>query len=285
MAGGLASRFGRLKQIEPVGENQQFIIDYSIFDAVKTGFNKVIFIIHPRNYTLFKTSIEKRIKGRIDVDYAFQTYDEKIRTKPWGTADALYSARKLITQNFALINADDFYGRDSFQKAKSVLQNIQQNTGSLITFKLGNTIYDSQKYKRGLCVLEENKLIQINECEVQKKECCFRCTNLIDSQTTIMPKDTPTSMNFWCLHKSILPLFEEEFEKEFEISKQTNPQAGEIFLPSIITNLISQNKITINTSQSNSKCFGMTYKDDLIYVKKDIKNLTSKGFYPKKLWK
>ena len=284
MAGGLASRFGSLKQIEPVGENQQFIIDYSIYDAINAGFEKVVFIINPKDYDKFNTSIEKRIKGKIEVSYAFQTIDSPLRTKPWGTAHALYSARKHITQNFALINADDFYGRDSFQKAKSVLQNIQQNTGSLITFKLGNTIYDSQKYKRGLCVLEDNKLIQINECEVQKKECCFCCTNLIDSQTTIMPKDTPTSMNFWCFHKSILPLFEKEFEKEFKRTKRNNPQNGEVFLPSIISNLISQDKIQIGITQSNSKCFGMTYKDDLIRVTKDINILTTKCFYTKKLW-
>ena len=158
MAAGMGSRFGGLKQIEPMGPNGEFIIDYSIYDAVKEGFSKVVFIIKEENYEIFKETIGKRVEPHIDVDYVFQKMEDipdfvnipKTRVKPWGTAQAIYAARNNITEDFLVINADDFYGRDAFKVAKEFLESKKDNKYATIGYKAANTMTENGSFKRGL---------------------------------------------------------------------------------------------------------------------------------------
>lgn len=268
MAAGLGSRFGGLKQLTAIDKGGNFIIDYSINHAITAGFNKVIFIINPKDILAFKETIIKRIKDKISYSFAFQKKPKNSpisRTKPWGTGHALYCALPQIKSNFAVINADDYYGKDAFQKASKLLDNDNQN--GLISFKLQNTFSGIEKYKRGICKTEKGFLKQIEECEVEKTLNGFECISLVTSKKEVCKGDMQTSMNFWCFSKDIIPLYKQEFKRQINYLMSTNPESGEIFLPSIISKLIISSKLKIQVIKSSSKVKGLTYKSDLMLFK------------------
>jgi len=270
MAGGLGSRFGGLKQLQPINKHDETIIDLSISDAIKAGFEEVVFVINPKDKPAFEKTIFSRLAGKIPYSLAFQNpplTSPKNRTKPWGTAHALFSAFPYITQDFAVINADDYYGSDAFKKAAFLLNNIDNAHGGLIAYKLKNTFSGSGKYKRGICKTENGFLKAIEECEVQKVKGKFEGISLVANKKEVYSGNEQTSMNFWCFSKDIKPLFTAEFEKQYALALTTNPQTGEVFLPSIIESLITKHNLFIKVLTSNDKTLGLTYKEDLALFK------------------
>jgi len=203
LAAGMGSRFGGLKQIEPVGPNGEFIIDYSIKDAIEAGFNKVVFVIKEENYDVFKETIGKRIENKIKVEYAFQKNTDvpesvnipSDRVKPLGTAHAIYSTRNIINENFATINADDFYGRDAFKKAYDFLQIATDKNFGLVGYRAVNTITENGSVKRGVCNITDGKLVGIDESSLEKCGDVIHCKSLVTEREYDIEFNRLVSMN------------------------------------------------------------------------------------------
>ena len=224
LAGGMGSRFGGLKQIEPMGPNGEFIIDYSIYDAVKAGFNKVIFVIKEENYEVFKTTIGKRVEPHVKVEYCFQKNDNvddkyknfKHRKKPLGTAHAMLCCEDIVNENFAIINADDFYGRDAYVKAYQFLSTEhsgdKENYG-LIAYLVKNTITENGSVKRGVCEVEDNKLLKLTESKVERVNDKIIATPLDGKAPFVVSENTLVSMNMLLFNPSIFEYLNKEFPK------------------------------------------------------------------------
>ena len=197
MAAGMGSRFGGLKQIEPFGPNGEFIIDYSIYDAIKAGFNKVVFIIKEENYDIFRETVGKRIEDKINVEYAFQRLEDipeeftlpEERIKPLGTGQAILSSKNVIHENFAVINSDDFYGRDAFLVAANFLKNTDSNTYGMVGYKVVNTLTENGSVKRGVCEADNDYLTKIIESSIIKENGVITASPLDDSPSFIMKDD------------------------------------------------------------------------------------------------
>ena len=289
MAAGMGSRFGGLKQIEGVGPNGEFIIDYSIFDAIKNGFNKIIFIIKKENYEIFKKTIGKRIENHVKVEYVFQTFNEipngvnipDSRIKPLGTAQALYCARKNINGPFAVITADDFYGPESFKLLSDSLDN---NEYSIIGYKVGNTITENGAVKRGVVFEDDNhNLISIKEskCQINKNE--VECDTLDGKEHFNISIDHPVSMLMNGFQKDILSFLEEDIKIFFDKNKDDLTEC-EYLLPDVMDRFIKEVKVNIKVINTPAIWHGMTYREDAIEVKNNICNLIEKGIYKKDLW-
>lgn len=292
MAAGLGSRFGSLKQIKPIDENGNFIIDYSIYDAIKAGFSRVVFIIKKENFEYFDKTIGKRIKPFIEVDYAFQDINSFLpngfenikRQKPWGTAHAILCAKNKIKSNFAVINADDFYGREAFIVIYNFLKGLNNNNDSaMVGYKAINTISQNGEVKRGVCKISNNCLTNLEESviRVDKNKLYARPLYKNNLEQEI-EEDTLVSMNFFGLNKCILNFLEEGF-KSF-LNNTENLQTKEYLLPTILTELISKNLSKIKILKTNGKWLGLTYKEDFDEVFNGIKQLKDGGIYPKNLW-
>ncbi len=290
MAAGMGSRFGGLKQITPVDEKGNFLIDYSIYDALKAGFTKVIFIIKKENYELFKETIGKRIEKRIKVEYAFQEmsnipkfvkFPEK-REKPWGTVHAILAAKNLIKDPFVVINADDFYGFDSY---KIVSEFLKENNENHIAIPYPFCKVDSKhgSVKRGVLYLKEDNVESIRECSIEYVKDLVIAKPLDGKDEFEIEKDHPVSMNMFGFQKSILEYLEEYFEN-FMKENQDDLEKCECLISEFLEEYLSQKKITLKYRTSNSEWLGMTYKEDLLEVKNKIKELKEKGEYPNNLW-
>ena len=219
MAAGMGSRFGGLKQIEPVGPNGEFIIDYSIYDAVRAGFNKVVFIIKEENYDIFKETIGKRVEKQIKVEYAFQRqtdipkgYDIGDRTKPWGTSHAILSAKNNVKGNFTIINADDFYGKDSFEKAATFFKEDHPNEYAIIGYKIKNTLTENGAVKRGVCKAEGGYLTKLVESSVENKDGHIIASPLNGSEPFEIDPEDPVSMNMFCFRDNLFPYLEKNLK-------------------------------------------------------------------------
>ena len=227
MAAGMGSRFGGLKQIEPIGPNGEFIIDYSIYDAIKAGFNKVVFIIKEENYDIFRETIGSRIENKIKVEYAFQKLDDipegcnlpDTRIKTLGTGHAILASRDLIKENFAVINSDDFYGRDAFFVASKFLDNTSNNNYGLVGYKVDNTLTVNGSVKRGVCNTTYGKLNKIIESSIIKENGIITASPLDGRNSFIMKNDDLVSMNMLLFTPSIYPYLEEKFKEFFEKNK------------------------------------------------------------------
>lgn len=285
MAAGIGSRFGGLKQIEPVGPSGEFIIDYSIYDAILNGFDKVIFIIKKENEELFKETIGKRIAKHVSVSYAFQDINEipfpinYVRTKPWGTGQAILAASKIIDSPFAVINSDDFYGRDCFKKLSECLQKDADDF-NIISYVIKNTLSTNGSVKRGVCSLKDNKLMAINESIITKDSKQIIAKNLITNEEQNLDEDALVSMNAITLTPKIFPILQEDFA-EF-ISNANNDD--EFLLPIILNDHLKTGEIKINLIKTSSKWIGMTYKEDQLMVENYINELIKKHIYPESLW-
>lgn len=296
MAGGLGSRFGGLKQLEPIDKNNNFIIDYSIYDAIRCGFNKVIIIINENNFKLFRDTIGKRIENFIEVVYVFQNNENfpkiitpsKERTKPFGTAHAVLCAKGLIHDNFAVINADDFYGYDAFKKVSSFLKNNKnENVYSLISYEVQNTLSENDSVKRGICEIENNNLLKITECKIIKKENEIFAKNIeqnSDQNLTLIKKETAVSMNLFGFTPKIFNYLDSYF-LTFLMENKENLETCEFFLPTVVSTLIQDKKVKVNVIPTTSKWLGMTYKEDKPFIVKEIGNMIKNGIYPTNLWK
>ena len=293
MAAGLGSRYGGLKQIDPIGPSGEIIIDYSVFDAVKAGFSKVVFIIKKENEEIFKEVIGNKLEGTIEVAYAFQdvndipggnTYD---REKPWGTGHAVLAAKPYVDTPFAVINADDFYGSTTFSGLQKFLENVSDNDRyqyAMMGFVLENTLTDNGSVARGICEVSEDGLLKTitERTKIQKfgNETKFE----ENGEWTVIPEGSFVSMNTWGFTPSIFDELEKRLPKFLEDSKD-NILKAEYFLPSVVDELIRENKADVKVLPCNEKWYGVTYKEDKEPVMAAIRNMVDDGAYPEKLWK
>lgn len=270
MAAGMGSRFGGLKQIEPVGPNGEVILDFSVFDAVKSGFNKVVFIIRRDIEDDFKNITKQRIEKTVDVEYVFQDM-EKLpsgftvpdgRTKPWGTGHAVYCAKEKLTTPFALINADDFYGRTTFETIHDKL--VEGYKTCMVGFKLGNTLTENGTVARGVCEVEDGYLKKITEHAA------------IDKNSGV-PLDTTVSMNMWGLTPDIFEYMEDDFVSF--LGNMQNPLKDEYYIQSVINLMMREHNQKVKVFDTNEKWYGVTYKDDKQMVVDAMKKLYNEGYY------
>ncbi len=295
LAAGMGSRYGGLKQIDPFTEDGEFIIDFSVYDAIKAGFDRVVFIIKEQNYNDFHETIGKRLEGKIKVEYAFQTMDymvpaDKIpaeRVKPWGTTQAILCAEKVVgNDSFAVINSDDFYGRDAYFKAAEFLRKAEGTEGkyAMIGYHMGNTLTDNGSVARGVCVTENGYLQQIVERTKIYKVPGGGEFEDENGNKVVAPPETVVSMNFWCFTPSIFEGAKERFEV-FINDPDREPLKSECFLPNVVGELKNENKCTVEVIPTTAKWYGVTYADDKPGVVAKIGEMIENGEYPKGLWK
>ena len=289
LAAGMGSRFGGLKQMEVMGPTDEFIIDYSVFDAIKAGFNKIVFVIKEEMYEEFKNTIGKRVESHIDVEYVFQKLEdipvniEVKRQKPWGTGQAILVCKDVIHENFAMINADDFYGRDAFMKAYEFLKNIKdENAFGLVGYEANNTITENGSVKRGVLVIENDKLQRIIESKIELNGNKIHCNALEDDSEFDVELDRLVSMNMLLFTPKIFEYLEQDF-KEFLLNIK-DELTSEFLIPTVLDKHIKNNDISVDVVRTTSKWYGVTYKEDTKGVKDAISNLIASGEYNSKLW-
>ena len=288
MAAGMGSRFGGLKQIEPVGPNGEFIIDYSIYDAIKAGFTKVVFIIKEENYNDFVETIGKRIAGKIDVEYVFQKMEDipdgveipKDRVKPWGTAQALYAAKDVIDGPFAVISADDFYGREPY---KLLIDSLNKGEFSAIGYKIGNTLTNVGSVKRGVCFSKDDYLTKIIESKVKFEDGKIIGEPLSGGDLYEMESDQSVSMLMFGLQPSLFDYIKYDMPKFFK-AHEDNLSSCEYLLPEVLGDMLSNNLIRIKLIPTHAVWKGVTYREDLDELKNYINNEIKNGVYPEKLY-
>ena len=292
MAAGMGSRFGGLKQIEPIDEDGNFIIDYSIFDAIRCGFDKVIFIITKEIYDTFRNTVGKRIEKHIKTEYAFQTLETNkeieipaSRKKPLDTGHAIYSAIEKITSSFAVINADDYYGFDAISKTAEFLkQNEKENQFALVGYHAKNTISGESSVKRGVCLTENGNLKKIIESSIEPVNVKLIATPLEGKVAPFEIADEQVvSMNLFGLTKKFTNYLDVAFEEFLKINKN-NLETAEFFLPSIVSNLIEEGKAETKVISTWSIWHGITYREDKEKVVDFLIDLKSQGVYPTHLW-
>lgn len=291
LAAGMASRYGSMKQIQSFGPGGETIMDYSIYDAMRAGFKKVVFIIRESFAQEFKEIFEPKLKGKIEIDYVYQDLDSftegrivpEGRTKPWGTAHAILCAKNVINEPFAVINADDFYGRDSFEKAFHFLsEECSADTYSIIGYDLTKTLSDHGTVNRGVCQVDEaGDLTSIAErLNISMKNGHVICDD--NQEPKELPMHAQVSMNFWNFHPSIFSYTQELFIK-FLDAESSNPKS-EFFIPIVADQFINEGAGRIPVIPTSSQWFGVTYKEDAPEVKRRLDELVDGGEYPEKLW-
>ncbi|MCQ6958158.1 nucleotidyltransferase family protein [Mucilaginibacter aquariorum] len=291
LAAGMASRYGSMKQVDGFGPNGETIIDYSIYDAIKAGFGKVSFIIREEFAEPFKAIFEPKLKGRIETDYVYQSFDlepfgitEQIeRAKPWGTAHAVLAARNQVNEPFCVINADDFYGYDAYEKmAKFLTTEVTDDKYAIIGYQVDRTLSDHGTVSRGVCKVEDGNMVAINErLKVYFKEDGSVAYEDNGEEFPLDP-ETRVSMNFWGFTPAVFKQSEELF-KEFVEANKTNPKS-EFFIPLVADELIKNGTATFKVIPTSTKWFGVTYKEDKPIVQKSISELVENGTYPSNLW-
>lgn len=290
MAAGMGSRYGGLKQIEPIHKNGEFIIDYSIYDAIRYGFDKVIFIIKKENYEIFKSTIGNRISDKIKTEYVFQNNDNvpfevpSDRVKPLGTAHAILCCKDMVKDNFLVINSDDFYGRDAFRVASEYLKSEHKsNEFGMVGYIVSNTLTKNGSVKRGVC--EENNGIVTNivECSVEKVNDKIVASPLDGSDSFEVNNEALVSMNMFVFTPKVFELLEQDF-LEFYKNNVNNLLRCEYFLPNVVCNNSKKGNIVFKAFKTTSKWMGITYKEDKESLVEGINSLIEEGEYPDKLW-
>ena len=284
MAAGMGSRYGGLKQLDSFGPNNETIIDYSVYDAIESGFEKIVFIIREEFSEDFKNKISNKFKDRIDVEHVYQSLDQvpksfsvpNSRRKPWGTGHAILSAKNAISGPFMAINGDDFYGRQSFQVASSFYQN-EENKFCMVSFKLENTLSEFGGVSRGVCASFEKQLVSVEETHnIEKKD------GEIRSNEKIFHGDELVSMNMWGFGIQVFDYLEERFK--LFLNDYGNEEKSEFLIPTVVSDLIKEGVESVDVLNSNEKWFGVTFPEDKKNVSKSILKLTSDGAYPEKLF-
>lgn len=290
MAAGLGSRFGGNKQVSVIDDDGNFIIDYSVYDAIRSGFKKVIFIIREEDKQVFEESIDKRLKNHIDVEYAFQKIDDIPcnksfnRIKPWGTSHAIYSMRDKKCDKFLIINADDFYGFTSFKKAYEFLQNLKDNSHyACISYLVKNTLNDDKAVKRGVLQLENNKIKNIIESKISYKDGALLAEPLSGDESFLLSDTQPVSMNMFACTSDLITLLENDI-KDFFTHDEDYILNNEILLPTSLCKYIQAGRICVDNIPTFEEWIGMTYREDLDVVKQKIELKRKNGEYPLHLW-
>jgi len=292
MAGGMGSRFGGLKQVEPFGPNGEFIIDYSIYDAIKAGFNKVAFVIKEEHLDLFKETIGNRLEDKIQVEYVLQGLQDipegyqipEDRVKPWGTAHATLVARNIVKEPFAVINADDFYGYDAYEKAANFLRNNDnQYKHAMVGYLMRNTLSENGSVKRGVVKTENGKLTKIIESEVEDKNGIMEAQPLDGSEKLNLSEEQLASMNLFCFMPSIFESFEKIFVDFLEENKNDLSKC-ESYITTTCEKCIDMGMFDMEILKTTSYWHGVTHKEDKEFVVEAINNYVKEGKYPNKLW-
>ena len=292
MAAGMGSRFGGLKQIEPVHSNGEFILDYSIYDAIKCGFDKVVFIIKEENYSLFRDTIGKRIEDAIEVSYVFQKNDNvpewvklpNERTKPLGTGHDMLCCKDVVKENFLVINADDFYGRDAFLVASQFIKNMKnENEFAMVGYKVGNTLTENGSVKRGVCESENGFLSKLTESTVSIENGKIICKPLNGSSEFEAYDDTLVSMNMFIFTPKIFDYLEEDFVKFFK-DNESDLSKCEYLIPDVVFDLIKRKLVTVSVLKTDAVWQGITYKEDKDALVDGLNKLVNDNVYPDKLW-
>ncbi len=296
MAAGLGSRYGGLKQIDPVSTHGQLIIDYSVYDAVRAGFRKVVFIIKEENHAVFEETIGSRIRGAIEVEYVFQRPDDipagcaipEGRVKPWGTGHAVWAARDVIDQPFAVINADDFYGFGAFRALYDYLAAVDPESSEfmLAGFRVENTLTEHGTVARGVCeTTSDGFLTGVTErTKIAKRPEGAAFTEDDGATWTDIPAGTVVSMNTWGFTTRLFSEMHSELPKFFENDVPKNPLKAEFFLPFVVDKMIHEGRARVHVIDTGERWYGVTYRDDKPVVQGAIARMTAEGKYPENLW-
>lgn len=297
MAAGMGSRYGGLKQIDPVDEYGHIIMDFSIYDAVRAGFEKVVFIIKKENEAAFRETIGDRISERLEVSYVFQDLHNlpegfqvpEGRVKPWGTGHAVLSCIGTVDGPFVVINADDYYGSRAFQMAYDFLvshQDDEKYRYMMVGYQLENTLTENGHVARGVCVTDQDGYLQdINErTRIERRGDITAYTEDEGASWIEIPAGSTVSMNMWGFSESFLGELERRFASFLEANLPGNPLKCEYFLPFVVDELLREKRATVKVLKSADKWYGVTYKEDKPYVMAAIRKLKEQGLYPEKLW-
>lgn len=292
MAAGMGARYGGLKQIDPVGPNGEFIIDYSIYDAIIAGYNKVVIIIKEENYDIFRETIGKRIENKIQVEYAFQRLEDlpegfslpNGRTKPWGTVHAILAAKDLIHEQFTIINADDFYGKDAYLVSSKFIDDNTNSTSFLVTgYMIKNVLSKNGAVKRGVCKTIDGKLEKLIESKVSVVKNEIIAEPLDGSETFNLQPDDLVSMNMLTFTPVLFNYLESAF-KEYLMKNIDKLDTCEHLIPDAVYQMILEKKVSVEVLSTTAVWYGITYREDKDEVVENIQKLIKDGEYPENLW-
>lgn len=297
MAAGMGSRFGGLKQIEPVGSEGEIILDFSLYDAMMAGFKKAVFIIKRENEEDFRALIDERAGKYMEIEYAYQELTDipegyevpEGRVKPWGTGHAVMAARKAVDGPFVVINADDYYGPGAFQSIYEFLEEAEDEEGkyhyAMVGYQVENTMTENGHVSRGVCQTSETSMLtEITErTKIQWQD--GKIVYEEENGWNQLEKGTIVSMNFWGFTSSMLREMEARFPAFLDKAMEENPMKGEYFLPGVVDQLIQEGKADVKVLRSMDRWYGVTYKEDKESVVDALQSMKDKGEYPDKLWK
>ena len=291
LAAGMGSRYGGLKQMDPMGPNGETVLDYSVFDAIRAGFSKVIFVIREDFAEAFRETVGARFADKVEVAYAFQTLDDlppgfsvpEGREKPWGTSHAILAARKEIDRPFAVINADDFYGRDAYRQAAAFLTAEVPNDGrehyAMVGYRIVNTLSDHGAVNRGICQIEDGLLRGVEEVvEISRKDVDQIEGRGIDGRACLIDEEVVVSMNLWAFPVSFLAQLASHFES-FLAAPGPEPKS-ECYIPTAVDDLVHREVADCHVLETSSSWFGVTYPEDKPHVVASIEALIKAGEYP-----
>ncbi len=291
LAAGMGSRYGGLKQIDGIGPNEEPIIEYSIYDAIKAGFGKIVFVIRNEFDEAFRSRFDQ-FSNRIKIEYVYQSVNVKVegintveRTKPWGTSHAVLVAKDVIHEPFAVINADDYYGSESFKLiANHLINECSPSKMSMIGYVLSNTLSDHGTVNRGVCKVDNNNfLIEVNErVKLANQNGKVQYNIGSDEPLGEVDADSSVSMNYWGFHPSIFSHIEEGLHEFMRVN--SNNSTAEYYIPEIVTDMIVSGITKIEVIPTNDNWFGVTYKEDKAMAVESINEHIEKGVYPEKLW-
>ena len=300
LAAGMGSRYGGLKQIDSMDDEGHKIIDFSIYDAVRAGFGKVVFIIKKQNEEAFRTAIGDRVSGTIPVEYVFQELTNipegavipEGREKPWGTAHAIYCCKDVVKESFAVINADDYYGVSAYEELYRFLTSDEKNSGDklpfcMVGYQLKNTLTENGSVARGCCCMDENGYLKTIDERTKIIKTPDGAAYSKDDGASYIPMDENSlvSMNMWGFTPAIFDELEKSIARFFKEDINSNPLKAECFIPLEVGRMVSDNIAEVKVLSSKDKWFGVTYKEDKPFVMESIKNLKDAGVYPNVLWK
>jgi len=290
----MGSRYGGLKQIDPMGPHGETVLDYSVYDAIRAGFGRVVFIIREDFAEAFQQGIGARFAERIEVAYVFQKLDDlpagfsvpEGREKPWGTAHAVRAARHVVNEHFAVINADDFYGRDAYLRAAAFFSNLPATTTNeiaMVGYPLENTLSDHGHVNRGICKIDEKGFLTNVEEYLNIERESDHCVrgNALDGKRHVIPAGSLVSMNFWAFGPAFFALLEEAFTRF--LTESGSQMKSECYIPTVVDQLIHSGHAHCPVLQTSSPWFGVTYPDDKPYVVESIRKLIALGAYPEQL--
>ena len=297
MAAGMGSRYGGLKQIDPVDEQGDIIMDFSIYDAIKAGFEKVVFIIKEENEADFREAVGNRVSEQIAVSYVYQRLENvpedfiipEGRVKPWGTGHAVICASEEVDGPFAVINADDYYGREAFELIYRYLTTHQDDDKyryTMVGYRLENTLTENGYVARGVCETNEQGYLRsvTERTRIEKHGDEIAYTKDDGDTWTLLGEDVPVSMNMWGFTESFFVELRRRFPKFLQNALQDNPEKAEYFLPSVVSELLAEDLATVKVLKTSDKWYGVTYQEDKPVVEAAIKKMKEDGKYPVDLW-